>query len=84
MGGIINLMFYINCGKYGFIGCLSDGCGRSCFMIEIDLVISDRSEFSGFFGIYNSYYLLVIGIYVSFILMIGMVVKCENNKLSNV
>ncbi|KAG2285016.1 hypothetical protein Bca52824_044620 [Brassica carinata] len=83
MGGIINLTFHTNRGKHGPIGRSSDGCGRSCSTIEIDPAISDRSEFSGFFGTYNSHYLSAIGIYVSPTPMTGTLVKRENNKPSN-
>ncbi|KAF3582109.1 hypothetical protein DY000_02035945 [Brassica cretica] len=83
MGGIINLTFHTNRGKHGPIGRSSDGCGRSCSTIEIDPAISDRSEFSGFFGTYNSHYLSAIGIYVSPSPMTGTLVKRENNKPSN-
>ncbi|CAN7063236.1 unnamed protein product [Brassica rapa subsp. trilocularis] len=81
MGGIINLTFHTNRGKHGPIGRSSDGCGRSCSTIEIDPAISDRSEFSGFFGTYNSHYLSAIGIYVSPTPMTGTMGK---NMISNI
>ncbi|KAL0896435.1 hypothetical protein Bca101_080396 [Brassica carinata] len=82
-GRIINLTFHTNCGKHGPIGHSSDDSDRSYSTIEIDPEISDRSEFSGFFGSYNSDYLSAIGIYVSPTPMTGTVVKRENNKPSN-
>ncbi|KAF8087055.1 hypothetical protein N665_0600s0004 [Sinapis alba] len=79
-GRIINLTFNTNRGKHGPIGRSSDDSDTSCSNIEIDPAISDRSEFSGFFGSYNSDYLSAIGIYVSPTPMTGTVVKRSMNR----
>lgn len=85
LGRIINLTFHTNRGKHGPIGRSCDDSDASVSTIEIDPAISDESEFSGFFGTYNSEYLSTIGIYVKPTPMTGggTVVKRENNKPSN-
>lgn len=84
LGRIINLTFHTNRGKHGPIGRSSDDSDASCSSIEIDPAISDESEFSGFFGTYNSEYLSTIGIYVNPTPKTGgTVVRRENNKPSN-
>lgn len=75
--GIRNLMFYINFGKYGFIGKFEYNNYISGFNV-IDLEICDWCGFGGFYGFYNLNGLLFIGIYVSFIVSFEMVVECEN------